>query len=183
MKIFETAFLVGALVTSIGLYAYDQESPISLKASELFKLSDDQIQGIYGRIIAASGQTQDALPLVIDNSSEMNAHNDGTKIVIYRGLIDIASNTDEIALVLAHEAAHGMLGHLGALNTNVPSEIAVLEANADKYGAFLMMRAGFDICKGRELFKYWSDTYGNALNQDHPPFSYRHQELDVHCTW
>ncbi len=139
-----------------------------------------QMYIMYNKILAETGQSQDALPMYIVNENIENAYNDGSKIVIYQGLIDKCTD-DELALVIGHEIAHGMLGHLGKLNTDVPSEIAVLEANADKMGAVYMMKAGYNVCKGRELFKHWKEENGNALGQSHPDYSYRYAELNIGC--
>lgn len=143
---------------------------------------DDHVKAIYKQIIASSGQAQDALPLVIDDSLIDNAYNDSTKIVIYRGLINHCSSWDEVALVLGHEVAHGMLKHFTLANdASSADDIAILEGNADKYGAFLAMKSGYDVCKGRLLFKHWREENGNALGQNHPDYSYRYDELDVGC--
>lgn len=142
---------------------------------------NNKIQNIYNEIIAQTGQSQNALPLYIVESDTENAYNDGTKIVIYTKLVDNAESWDEVALVLGHEVAHGMLEHLGKLNTSDPAEITVLEANADKMGAVYMMKAGWDICKGREIFARWRDEMGNHQNGDHPDYSYRFDELNINC--
>ena len=152
---------------------------------------DDRIRLIYKQLVAASGQSQDALPLYINDELIDNAYNDGSRIVIYRGLINHAESYDEIALVLGHEIAHGMLGHLNQ-NMPIPEQIphdgmgdsdmiAVLEANADKMGAFYMMKIGYNVCEGRKLFKYWKQENGNALGENHPDYSYRYDELNVGC--
>lgn len=153
-----------------------------------FKLSDrvqktidkEKIRGIYLKLLAQTGLVQDALPLNIIESSSENAYNDGQRIVIYTGLIENTRSEDEIALVLAHEIAHGMLGHLTMLpKTN--TEISILESNADKMGAVYMMKAGYNICKGRLIFKRWREINGNALGQTHPDQSYRYEELNIGC--
>lgn len=143
--------------------------------------SDAAVSEIYNKILAASGQSQNALPLIIVDSNESNAMNDGRAVYINRGLIDSAESWDIVALVLGHEVAHGMLGHLGELNTNDPTKVQVLEGNADKLGAIYMMKAGFDICKGRELFNTWKKQHGNALATSHPAYSYRYDELNIGC--
>ena len=144
---------------------------------------EQKIRDIYQQIIIATGQSQDALPLVIDESPIENAYNDGTKVVIYRGLINHTRTWDEIAMVLGHEVAHGMLWHLKMpLVELTDDEVSVLEANADKMGAFYMIKAGYNICEGRQLFKYWKEQNGNALGQNHPDYSYRYDELNVGCS-
>lgn len=149
---------------------------------------DEKIRSIYKELVVASGQVQNALPLSIVDEDIDNAYNDGTKIVIYTGLVKHTSNWDEVALVLGHEIAHGMLGHLLEQPPfmTVPGmgdndEIAVLEANADKMGAFYMMKAGYNICAGRELYRYWQHNNGNYIGLDHPTYSYRYDELNVNC--
>jgi hypothetical protein len=153
--------------------------------------SDDKVREIYKQLVAASGQSQDALPLYIDDSMIDNAYNDGTRIVIYRWLINHAGSWDEVALVLGHEIAHGMLGHLNEhmpIPEQIPHDgmgdsdyIAVLEANADKLGALYTLKIGYSVCEGRNLFKYWKQENGNALGQDHPDYSYRYDELNINC--
>lgn len=161
--------IVGSLVLGYHKY-FSQEA------------QDEKIQAIYHQIIVQTGQAQDELPLVIDESPIENAYNDGTKIVIFRGLINDAKSWDEIALVLGHEVAHGMLWHLKMpLDDLTDGQVSTLEANADKLGAVYMMKAGYDVCKGRELFKYWRENNGNALDQNHPDYSYRYDELDINC--
>lgn len=142
---------------------------------------NEKVQNMYKQIIAQTGQTQNALPLVVIEDDTENAYNDGTKIVIYTGLIDRTESWDEVALVLGHEVAHGMLEHLGKLNTNSPNEIRVLEANADKMGAVYMMKAGFDVCAGRKIFHRWLSESGNGQNFTHPDYSYRYAELNINC--
>lgn len=143
---------------------------------------DEYIREIYDKIQAQTGQNQNSLPLVIDDALTVNAYNDGSKVVIYRGLINDTRSWDEIALILGHETAHGMLGHLSNWTPNNlnPDSSSVLEANADKMGAFYMMKAGFNICKGREIWKRWRQK-GDALGQDHPDYAYRYAELNINC--
>jgi predicted Zn-dependent protease len=143
---------------------------------------DQKLREIYKQLIANTGQSQNALPLIISEELVDNAYNDGKKIVIFRGLINNTESWDEVALILGHEIAHGMLGHLSNWPENInANEIAVLEANADKMGAVYMMKAGYDVCKGRNVFKRWKEESGNALGQSHPEYSYRFDELNINC--
>jgi predicted Zn-dependent protease len=141
---------------------------------------DKRVQLMYKTLLAKSGQAQNGLPLYIEVSTEENAYNDGKQVVIYTGLLD-SLNDDEIALVLGHEIAHGMLEHLGKLQATSAEESAVHEANADKLGAVYALKAGYDVCKGREVFKHWENERGNALGQTHPDYAYRYSELNINC--
>ncbi len=115
------------------------------------------------------------------NSPIENAYTDGERVVIYTGLIEKTNSWDEIALVLGHEIAHNTLAHLKELDTTDPIAQSILEANADKMGAIYMMKAGWDICKGRQIYGRWFKTDGNYLGQDHPEYSYRYAELNIGC--
>jgi len=57
-------------------------------------------------------------PVLLDNSSAINAYADGQKIVISRGITRFANNDSEIALVVAHELAHNTMGHVERLKQN-----------------------------------------------------------------
>lgn len=141
-----------------------------------------RVHKMYQQIVAQAGQSQDALPLTVVDLPIVNAYNDGTKVVIYTGLISNTKSWDEVALVLGHELAHSNLGHLDRIRENITAAgVQVLEGNADKLGAVYMIKAGYDICKGRNLFKHWREEKGNALGTTHPDYSYRYEELNIGC--
>lgn len=139
------------------------------------------VRSMYSKLLVASGQSDDALPLVIVRSDQDNMYNDGRSVVVYTGFIERAQSYDEIALILGHEIAHGMLGHLGKLRTKNPDESRKHEALADKMGAVYMIKAGYNICKGRIVFRRWQLTDGNSVVGNHPDYSYRYDELNINC--
>ena len=55
----------------------------------------------------------------IEKSDQINAYADGKKIVITEGMMKFTKNNDELALVLGHEFAHNMMGHIAARQQNV----------------------------------------------------------------
>lgn len=137
---------------------------------------------IYKQILVASGQSQDKVPLVIIKDESDNARNHGDYISINSGAIDNVDSWDEVAFTLGHEVAHGMLGHTtGRYKIVDEATMAVAEANADKLAAFYIMRAGYDICKARVMFKRYHDNDGDELNQKHPDNSYRYSALNINC--
>lgn len=140
-------------------------------------MQDKRYKEIYNRLIAQTGQTQDRLPFKIVDSSEVNAYTDGKKVVIYRGMLNYLENEHEVALVLGHEIAHQMLRHVQASQV----EISVAEANADKIGAVYMMKAGYDVCVGREMWRRLEKQKGNYQDYDHPAYAYRYAELNINC--
>jgi hypothetical protein len=57
-------------------------------------------------------------PFQIQNNPEPNAFSTGTSITIYTGILELASDDDELAAVLSHELAHNVLGHVDRSKTN-----------------------------------------------------------------
>lgn len=140
-----------------------------------------RIHEVYKNLVAQTGQIQDRVPLYIIKNENKNAFTDGHKVVIYTGMIKYCKSIDEIALILGHEIAHNNLRHTTKLATNNVNILSELEGNADKLGAIYMMRAGYDICKGRLIYKRMLKDYGNFTGQTHPNFSYRYDELNINC--
>ncbi len=169
--------VIGGLIIFIGVN-------IHLEYFSYYSM-EKKVHGIYQELWIQSGQNQDRLPLKIIDNPTVNAYNNGQEIVIYTGLIRSVKNWDEVALILGHEIAHGNLGHLKMLNTegfaNDANSISVMEANADKMGAVYIAKAGYNICKAREIFKSWANTKGDYLGGDHPSYAYRYNELNFNC--
>lgn len=143
--------------------------------------TDAKVREIYNQLWTKTGQSIEKLPLVIDDSDIDNAYNDGTKIVIFRGLINKCNSWDEIALILGHEIAHGTLRHVYFGGFNDPYEANTAEADADKMGAFYMMAIGYDVCKGREVYNRWLQEKGDYIGGSHPTYSYRYNALNINC--
>lgn len=147
-----------------------------------YKYDYDAVNKIFHKLIVETGQTQDAPYLQIIESPQINAFTDGKRVVVYRGMLDFVKNDDELALVLGHEIAHDMLRHTYYRDFQSSDlEISVAEANADKLGALYILKAGYDVCTAREMWKRMRDEEGNYQGFDHPTFSYRFAELNVQC--
>ena len=56
--------------------------------------------------------------LQLSQQDTINAYADGERIVIYTGMMDFATQDHELALVLAHELAHNIRGHIDAKRAN-----------------------------------------------------------------
>jgi membrane-associated protease RseP (regulator of RpoE activity) len=90
-------------------------------------------------------------------SEKLNAAADGTYAQLTTGIVNFARGDDEIALVVAHEMAHNILGHRVRLNEQKISrgllksldgsagKIRKTEVEADYLALYLLARAGFDI--------------------------------------
>lgn len=90
-------------------------------------------------------------------SPEIEAKADGRVLSVTTALLDYARNDDELALAIAHEMAHNALGHRVALEARgvTPGKrrqsrddqaaVLAIERIADRFGYYLMARAGFDL--------------------------------------
>lgn len=86
----------------------------------------------------------------------LNAKADGRYVQVSGGLIEFVRNDDELALVIAHELAHNILGHRERLDAAGVSRgllagfgknrtrIREAELEADRLALYLMARAGYD---------------------------------------
>lgn len=142
----------------------------------------EHVKQMYYKIAKMTGQINLLPAVIISDDADVNAAAFTDKIVINQGIIDFAKNDDELAMVIGHEISHVILGHVNVTDDMYTrNNIQKMEADADKYGAFLMMQAGYDICTGRELWKRWDQQQGDVLIQDHPDFAYRYDQLNVNC--
>lgn len=86
----------------------------------------------------------------------LNAKADGRYVQVSGGLVEFVANEDELALVIAHELAHNILGHRARLDAAGVSRglfagfgknrgrIRETELEADRLALYLMTRAGYD---------------------------------------
>lgn len=124
-------------------------------------------QEIYSRLVKANGFW--TYPkLVVSESNEVQAYNFGTTIQINRGLINSVRNDDELAFILGHELAHGKLWHT---KSSHKAEFA-----ADKLGAILANRAGYNSCRGTK----WLLLLNDENSPSHPAPSVRYNRLKCH---
>jgi predicted Zn-dependent protease len=152
-----------------------------LTSTSAKETAEHRVQRIYQQLNPQTGAGM-WLPISVNPLPIMNAYNTGDEIVIYQGLINKCKNDDELALVIGHEMAHSTLSHFdlnpnGDANTQTP-----LEAQADKMGAYYIMRAGYDVCKARQFWLRAIKEGGDYPGGDHPSLAYRYSELNVSCS-
>lgn len=169
-------FIFGALLS---FYQWNEEnvSPTILQIQKIQNVSK-----IYDKLRLYTGMP--TVPLVVQNSDILNAWTDGTNVTITTKMIDFLDNDDEIATVLGHEMAHVLLKHreVMSIEPTILSSVNI-EAQADKMGAFITLRAGYDICKGRQMWvklaNYEDGDYADPFNYDHPSYAYRYETLSM----
>lgn len=79
-------------------------------------------------------------------SAEMNAWADGRAVTLTTALVRYARTDDELALIIGHELAHNLLRH-----PLKPS--GAREREADRVGAYLAARAGYDITGAADFLR------------------------------
>lgn len=130
-------------------------------------------------------------------SKLINAHasiiNGKYEVVIYQGMIDFVTSSDELAVVIGHELAHHMLGHTelpyilkkGTYNIRLGRFIdhQYFEAMSDLLGMQLATMSGYNACKGKDLWSRMVKIYGHNYygNKTHPNTLARIYNFDTLC--
>lgn len=143
------------------------------------------LQEIFSNIVRVTEVSNRVPPLGIwaepGSAEVINAFTTGKGI--YVSIAAYAQlNNDEKALVLGHEIAHVILHHTdNAFDTFIESYSSENELMADNVGAHWAHKAGYDVCKGREVFLKFYLSGGNSLNAEHPPNTLRYENLQHYC--
>ncbi len=165
----------------------------------------DAVEPVAERVCRERAPAQDCDFQIVVNRDFRAAPNafqtvddEGRPIIAFTtSLIGVARNQDELAFILAHEAAHHISGHLGRTRQNASLGAAVagilfggdsrvtqtaqqigaaigarryskdFELEADALGTVIAARAGFDPIVGSEFFTRIPDP-GNQFLGTHP---------------
>lgn len=106
-----------------------------------------------------------ATEVQVTPSAVLRAGADGRTVSVSSALVDYAAGDDALALVIAHELAHNILGHAGAPRTLSPQTLSPwalrrAEREADRLGLYLAARAGYDVAT--------APAFWRRLGRDHP---------------
>lgn len=115
-------------------------------------------------------------------SPQVAAGADGNYVTVRSGLVNFVRSDDELAVVMAHELAHNILGHRGLLAAQGVSgglsakfgadarRIRATEIEADRYGLYLAARAGFDVKAAPGFWERLEREHGHGIFADatHP---------------
>jgi hypothetical protein len=92
--------------------------------------------------------------IVFSNSPMVNAATDGRSVTVMRGLMNVLSRDDELALVVGHELGHNVLGHFqrgrmlghqaGPFGAGAQFSMRAFEREADHIGLYFVALAGYD---------------------------------------
>lgn len=144
-----------------------------------------ELQSIYDDIARVTDVSNRVPPLgmlkTLSSFTDVSAFTTG-KVVYFTFKADMVLNNDEKALVMGHEIAHVILHHTdNAFSTFVSSYSNENELMADNVGASWADKAGYNVCKGREVFLKFYLWGGNSMNSSHPPNLLRYENLAHYC--
>jgi predicted Zn-dependent protease len=143
----------------------------------------------------------------LGNSDNVNAYNDGSRVLLTRGIINYAQSDEALAYVMAKELAHNILGHTSQMRSTatmasiidnlaavrpdltmlvgtagarpVPSEYDVA---ADNLALYMLARAGYNIGNAHGFWQRLSGQYPatvlNGYTAIHPNVSARLAAID-----
>lgn len=184
----KTLDVVGVPVTDADINKFGEDSYDELKNDPKIKFvsSGEKLDGL--RKILKSLLAKRKNPTKVNysiyqiNSDEVNGFTTGGYIYIYTGLINYVKSESELAFVIGHEIGHNEKGHIrrliqqiktadnivkdmGSIATAVekvtaPSFNQQNEVEADFYGADLSSAAGYNPCKGIQMWKRMSKKEG-----------------------
>lgn len=148
-----------------------------------------------------------AFRIELGNSDAVNTYGDGHRVLVTRGMMRFAQTDPELALVLAREMAHDILGHaaqrhetatiagvidnlirvhpdLGMVTglAGIKPYSQELDAAADNLGIYLAARAGYATADANNFWRRVADktpaNIANGFTALHPSTSYRIAAID-----
>jgi hypothetical protein len=133
-----------------------------------------QIRGPNPRAVELSPAEVCDYPVAIINSDKVNAYSDGQHIKVTKGMLWFVHEDAELAMVLAHELAHNVMGHAGTFR-GMFEDKKRREADADYVGLYFMARAGFEIESAPNFWRRIAAAYPRMIGSSasHPIMPYR----------
>ncbi len=114
---------------------------------------------VYNNLGKYTGVPGNMPLLIIADDPQVNAWIDTENMTITTGMLAFVKNQDELAAVIGHEMGHYILQHF-ELKTG---DSRLHEANADKFGIYLMLRAGYDVCNAKGVWERFDDRFGDSV--------------------
>lgn len=113
-------------------------------------------------------------PVHVLDSEKVNAYADGESVKITKGMLWFVQAETELAMVLAHELAHNIMGHAGTFRSMFEDKKS-READADYVGLYIMARAGFEIEKAPNFWRRIAAAFPEMIeaSSSHPIMPYR----------
>jgi predicted Zn-dependent protease len=136
-------------------------------------LTKADVQEVFNNLQKYSGLPGGIPNVTVVNDPQINAWMTPDGMFVTTGILHFLKNKDELAAVMGHEMGHFVLQHF-----QLDGDSRLHEANADKFGLFVMMRAGYDPCVIEGLWTRMADTFGDeAITTSHPGSAQRAYEM------
>lgn len=144
----------------------------------------DELETIHSKIQNVTEVSNRVPPIWrvggISSLIQVNAFTNGHG-VYFTIAADMILSKDEKALIMGHEIAHVILHHTDNEYIFIRNHSNEDELMADNLGAVWASKAGYNVCRGREVFLKFYEWSGNSLNGSHPPNKYRYDNLQHYC--
>lgn len=127
-----------------------------------------------GQIIDATiaPETVCGYPVNVIFSERVNGHTDGQEILVTSELLRTVDDDVNLALIVAHEMAHAIAGHMD----RQPSK--ALELEADRMALIMMARAGFNIDEAIGYWRYAAHPDQRGSSSSHPSIEERYNNFE-----
>jgi predicted Zn-dependent protease len=136
-------------------------------------LTKADVQEVYNNLQKYTGLPGQIPPVTVLDDPQINAWMTPDGMFVTTGILHFVKNKDELAAVMGHEMGHYVLQHF-----QLDGDSRLHEANADKFGLFVMMRAGYDPCVIEGLWQRMGRVFGDdILTDSHPSPSQRADEM------
>jgi len=131
--------------------------------------------------------------VVLSGDDNVNAYADGKNIYLTQGMIRFAETDQELNLIISHEIAHNLMGHIGAKKTNyalgtildviaavygIDTQNAIgkatgsaysqqFEAEADYVGLYVMAKAGYQVNGVADFWRRMAALHPGSIATNH----------------
>ncbi len=140
-------------------------------------LTEVDVQEVYNNLVQYTGMAGQIPPLFVLRDPQINAWISPIGLVITTGILRYVKDKNELAAIIGHEMGHFVLGHLRG---ELKDDSRIHEANCDKFGIYLLLRAGYDPCGAYDLWSRMGHTFGDDIGTvSHPSPSQRSYSLDL----
>jgi hypothetical protein len=130
---------------------------------------DLSVGGAHSRRVRVEAVMACDFPTELVDSDKVNAYADGERIRITKGMMWFAEDNTDLAMVMAHELAHNIMGHVGTFS-GLFQDKKSREADADYVGLYIMARAGFQIEKAPGFWRRMAAAFPSMIEStsSHP---------------
>ena len=139
-------------------------------------LTASDAKEMYQELKKYTGAPEIIPPLSIQNDPVINAYASNNEIIVTTGMLNFCRTKDELAAVIGHEMGHILMAHTIVDRALIDSRVQ--ESNADKFGVYLMLRVGYNICDAKRLWIDIREKEGDStMTSSHPDYSFREWSL------